>query len=300
METLKDLNLASLRIRATRSREKVEVTNVGTEAAPIYSVVGLLDARNRLVLPGAEFSINDRSGIAHWFEKLRNEGISGPTEPSLAFGLSSDELVSFYESVTEPLLFKTKGKRAGDVVRQIVNERGLACQVTTKASEVFHRNDTVEDELQGVSAGAALAAALRSLGLVAAPRKTGPGRVELLIAEARELDETWPVGWPPQQSPFKVAPDLFKKPPVEIRNTPLSKVLAAIQPRVSVPFLLDHRSLARQSIDLEQVMVNYPRRPTLHSYRKVIDSILFKARLTSELRVDEAGQPFLWISTAKK
>ncbi|MFV1965421.1 MAG: hypothetical protein ACC628_08365 [Pirellulaceae bacterium] len=300
IETLKDLNLAGLRIRKARFREQVGVTNQGTEAAPVYSVVGLLTDRNRLILPGAEFSINDRSGIARWFEKLRTDGLSGPTEQPLAFGLSGDELVSFHEQVAKPLMFDTQGRRAGDVVRQIVNERGLACEVTARATTTFHRNEAVLDELRGVSAGTALAATLRPLGLVAAPRKKAPGRVELLIAEVREIEETWPVGWPLQQSPYKVAPDLFKKPPVEIKNTPLSKVLAAIQQRANVPFLLDHNSLARQNIDPGQVMVSYPRRPTRYSYRKIINSILFKAKLTSELRVDEAGKPFLWISTAKK
>jgi hypothetical protein len=300
IEALKDLDLASLRIRTARPREQVSVTNRGTESAPMYAVVGVLTDRNRLILPGAEFSINDRSGIAKWFEKLRTEGTSGPTKQPLAFGLSGDELLSFNDQVAEPVGFETKGKRAGDVVRRLVNELGLACEVTTKATEAFHRNETVLDELKGVTAGTALAATLRPLGLVAAPRKQTRNRVELLIADVREIDETWPVGWPPQESPYKVAPDLYKKLPVEIKNTPLAEVLAAIQPRVNVPFLLDHNSLARQNIDPNEALVSFPRRPTHYSYRKIIDSILFKAKLTSELRVDEAGKPFLWITAARR
>ena len=77
-------------------------------------------------------------------------------------------------------------------------------------------------------------------------------------------------------------------------------MLAAIQQRVNLPFLLDHNSLARQNIDATQAIVSFPNRSTLHSYRKILDSILFKAKLKSELRVDEAGKPFLWITTARR
>jgi len=35
---------------------------------------------------------------------------------------------------------------------------------------------------------------------------------------------------------------------------------------------------------------------TKTSYKRVIDRILSQARLASEVRVDEAGVPFLWIS----
>jgi hypothetical protein len=33
---------------------------------------------------------------------------------------------------------------------------------------------------------------------------------------------------------------------------------------------------------------------------RIIDSILREAMLKSELRVDDAGQPFLWVTTIKK
>jgi hypothetical protein len=300
IDALKDLGFASLRIRTARPGEKESVTNRGSEDAPLYAVVGLLTVRNRLILPGGQFSINDRGEIAKWFETLRTEGVGGPTKQTLAFGLSEDELLQFHEQVSQPLTFATEGKRAGDVVRQLVRELGLACEVTTKATQAFYRNETVPDELRGVSAGTALAATLRPLGLVAAPRKKSRQDLQLLIADVREIDETWPVGWPLQKSPYKVAPDLFKKLPVEIKNTPLSEVMAAIQQRVNMPFLLDHNALARQKIDPETVLVSFQPRSQSYSYRKVIDSILFKARLTSELRVDEAEQPFLWISTARQ
>ena len=46
------------------------------------------------------------------------------------------------------------------------------------------------------------------------------------------------------------------------------------------------------------VKVSLPEAKTF--YKKILDRVLGQAKLTMELRIDEAGKPFLWISTLKK
>ena len=89
-------------------------------------------------------------------------------------------------------------------------------------------------------------------------------------------------------------PQLYEYLTVEIKATALSEAIRAIQSRVETPFLFDHNGLAREQIDLKSVNVSYPKRRV--QYLRVLDQVLFQAKLKSEIRLDEAGTAFLWIS----
>jgi hypothetical protein len=145
-----------------------------------------------------------------------------------------------------------------------------------------------------LSTGTALAAAIRPLGLVFRPTKAKSGTsLQLLICDVRESDEAWPIGWPPQDIPVNVAPKLLENLKVTITNRPLSEAMEAIQKRVEVPFLFDHNSLARRRIDPTKATVSYTKDRA--SYLTTLQNLFAQAKLSSDLRVDEANQPFLWI-----
>ncbi len=284
-----------VQVRGARSDEREAVRNLGSDERPNYHVVGILTRRNRLRLPGApEIPPGNRGRVVRWIEQLRLEGTPEKRATRIAFGLDSEELVDFHERMATAISYETKNLRAGDIARKIVHELGVAFEVTAAARKAFGRDEPVADELTSLSKGTALAALLRPLGLATAPRKKA-GKMTLLIADADEVDEWWPIGWPLQQAPFKTAPALFEQLPVSISNTPLDETLQAIQGRVKIPFLYDHNSLARQQIDLAAKHVSFPRRKT--SYKRVLDKVLFQARLKGELRTDDAGKPFMWITT---
>ena len=77
----------------------------------------------------------------------------------------------------------------------------------------------------------------------------------------------------------------------------LSEALDSIQKRVDAPFLYDHNGLARQQIDPTKVKCSLPQGKTY--YKAILDRILSPAHLKSEVRIDEADKPFVWISTVK-
>lgn len=297
LEVFRSIPHGALRIRTGRGGERPAVSNRGTAESPRYHVVGILTGRDELELPGARFRRNDRIEIARWFERLEREGIDTPGQPRLAFGLTAEQLVRFHDRLAAPLVENTKGQRVGDVARTLVKRIGLPYEVTSSARNAFARNDHVDNELKGLSVGTALAAVLRASGLAMAPRKRGPRDTVLVIASESELDESWPVGWPPQDSPFRTAPDLFERIEVEIRNTSLAKALEAISQRITVPLVWDESPTAVQEVNWEEVMVSFPRKRA--SYMQILDKILFEAHCTNELRLDEASHPFLWV-TAKR
>ncbi|MEX2025887.1 MAG: hypothetical protein WEH44_01280, partial [Pirellulaceae bacterium] len=157
--------------------------------------------------------------------------------------------------------------------------------------------DPVGDELLGLSHGTALAAAIRPAGLVLVPVKEG-GQVQLRITSSKSVKESWPIGWPlpAEKSLQDVAPDLLKFIPVEINDTPLGDALSAIVGRLKVPLVIDYNALARNRVDLATTKVSFPKSRSF--YDRILRKLLFKAGLKYELRLDEADQPFLWITSA--
>ena len=122
--------------------------------------------------------------------------------------------------------------------------------------------------------------------------------MHLRIVRSRDAKESWPVGWPPQHAPGKTLPDLFRSLNVEIDDTPLPDALAAIKQRVNVPFLFDYNAMARYQIEPTKTHVTLPRKKSF--YNSIVRDLLRQAKLKHELRVDDAGKPFLWISSLKR
>ncbi len=298
LAALRNVKLDSLRVRSGRSGDRVEVRQRGSGQDVTYQVTGLLTARNTLQLPGGEFRQGDTAGITAWLAKLKEGGQQRLQETEAAFGLTPTQLLAVHEKLAVPVTAKTKGQNSYEAMRQIAGGMTLSFVADADARQRMAGGDPVLDELQGLSAGTALAAILRPLGLVLVPQKQAGGEVKLGIVDVRRAAESWPVGWPPEKSPRETLPELFSFLNVEIEDTALSSALETIAERIKAPILYDHNSLARQRIDPDQARVSYPAERTY--YQRIIDRMVNQARLTSELRVDEAGRPLLWISTLRR
>jgi hypothetical protein len=297
MAALKDLRLDRLRITGGREDESPELVSEGTAAAPVYRVKGVLTSRNQLRLPGATFQLSDKGRLADWLARLAEGGPEEVTSKRAAFGLTNKELVEVHQKLAVPVRQPTRTMRARDVIEAITRELALAIELDPHAAELIAGEHQVADELVGVASGTALAAVLRPLGLALVPKKADAGQLAVEMIRAEQVPESWPVGWPPEKKTVELVPKLLELLEVEIRDTPLSEAVDAIRGRLDIPFLVDHNALAKHRIDMAQVKVTYPLRRT--SYKRILDSVLTQGRLRGELRVDEAGRAFIWISTVK-
>jgi hypothetical protein len=102
------------------------------------------------------------------------------------------------------------------------------------------------------------------------------------------------VGWKPLGSPRQAAPAMYRVTNIEIENFTLAKALEALAPHMDVPMVLDQHTIATREIDPAAAAVRFPRTKTF--VRRAVDSILSQSKLAGELRIDEAGQPFYWIT----
>lgn len=296
LAAIKDVPFSSVRIRSANPSDQVEVRQRGGQGP--YQVTGLLTERNTLVLPGGEFRMGDTAGLRSWLAKIQEGGETRLQETEGPFGLTPSQLVKVHEALRAPVVFSTQGQPSYDVMKRIASSLSLSFLADAETRQVMAGAEPVADELLGLTAGTALVAVLRPLGLVMAPQKQADGSIKLWITDVRRAAESWPVGWPSQKSPRETAPQLLEFLTVEIADTPLSQALDAIRGRLKMPLLFDHNSLARHQIDPARINVTLPAGRTY--YQGAIDRLLNQAQLKSELRVDEAEKPFLWISTLKK
>ena len=117
------------------------------------------------------------------------------------------------------------------------------------------------------------------------------------VTVSGDLENAWPVGTRAQSGAQELAPGLLEFINVEIVDQPLDDTLNVIQQRLKIPFLYDHNALARHEVDLH-ASVSLPRTRTF--YKKILDQLLFQKLLRCELRTDDAGKPFVWITSAKR
>jgi hypothetical protein len=293
-EMLTKAGFANVRIKSVTNESPLIETR-GTAAAPSYRVVGILTGGNQLLLPKGRFGLSDRGPIEGWLRKLREGGEDAINIKPAAFGLLPKQLVAVHEVLAARVQGATLDKPPREVAKSIADRLTLKFVSDESVQRALATEEPVADELQGLTSGTALAAILRPLGLVMFPEKNS-GEIRLRIANLASAKEYWPVGWPPKGNPSETLPELFKQLKVEINNTPLSETLTAIGGRIKAPLLFDRNALARGEIDLD-TKVSLPAAGTFYS--KALDRLLFQARLKYEIRVDEAGKPFLWITTLK-
>lgn len=277
------------------------VGSIGVEEMPsgeltIVKVHGTIDGR-KLRLPGGAFSISDKGRIRDLLAKIRDDGARVALAEKKAFGLTAEQLVGLHEQLAITVDIETKDQPAGETFNSIAGRTGLTFVFDETAKQSLRRESKVRDELKGLSAGTALAAIARPLGLVVEPKRLQGKPLEIHVVDSRESSENWPVGWPPQDIPVAVAPKLFERIPMEIRGFPIVGALDAIQKRSEVAFLYDHNTMAREGIELAETKVDLVEKKIglMLALSKLLRQTKPK-KMSTELRVDEAGKPFLWIS----
>jgi len=316
LQLLTSIGIQNVRIRGAQSSDAPAVTNRGTAERPSYHVVGVLTAGEQLRLPGSTFGRGDAARLKDYFDRLRADGDERLTAPRGHFGLTQKEFVAVLTELTQPIEFETRGQPPRAVVERLAAKFQFGFAIDAAADRALREATPVADELQGISAGTGLAILLRANGLTLRPEKTRGEPIMYRVAASRpsaaatgppaarereragKLDdlamERWPIGWEAEKAPGAIAPSLFEQLNAEIAGYTLAETLAAIGPRLKVPFYLDRAALTAHKIDPAAIEVKLA--PTRISYKRLLDRVLAQAGLGCELRADEAGTVFLWIT----
>lgn len=285
-----------VRVRGERGSERPSVEKRGTAESARYMIVGVLNTKGEVELPGSTFSYRDRAGMQQWLDALKRGAPAAGDGDSSAFGLSKAQFEAVMLDLKSGVTFETKDLDADEAVGAIGRVIRGPLSISPAAGRAL-RADKVRDELKGMTSGTALAAILRPAGCYFKPDVKN-GSIRYVVDAADAESEPWPIGWPSARDDRKLLPKAFDWVTVELEDVSAADVLDAIRDRLKIPFLLDHNSLALARID--PAKIKYDHGTTRTYYYKVLGQVLFKARLKSEVRVDERGKPFLWITTLIK
>ncbi|HWA97409.1 MAG TPA: hypothetical protein VG713_02910, partial [Pirellulales bacterium] len=291
------MNVANLQIRPVAPTDKIEIVQLGSATAPAYRVIGRLTASGELIVPGGRFASRDRGAVKAWLDVLRTEGASRAAGgPRLPFGLPAEELARAKRDLARPVGFASNEQPALAVLQQLAESLAYPLLADPAARQAIASAGVVEDELKGLATGTAIAAVLRSAGLVFVPRMNDRRQIEYLVA-ASTGGESWPVGWTPTRPERDLLPGMVELANVEIDDIAASQVVDAIAGRLEVPVLYDRVALARWGIDPSKAQVTIPGSKSM--YAIALRKSLFIAGLKYELRVDDAEKPMLWITSLK-
>lgn len=272
IRTLEGVPFASIRIRSAQPADQPKIEQTGTGPSATYRVLGLLAPGNDLFLPGAKIRAGDRAGVERWLSTLSQnadaagtEGMGGPAQ------LPLKQLEAAILRLAPPVRRSTRGRPLREVIQEVDDELDLRLTQTAEVKNWLDGGSPVQDELEGVSAGTALSAALRSAGLVLLVDNgsTPPGFRIVRHVASQDDSNLWPVGWTSTLPSTQTAPKLFEKLEVEMKDTPYQRAVDALQARIQLPILYDHVALADRQIRSDAGLVL-----KVQSNHSPIDSLL--------------------------
>jgi len=284
--------LRSVQVRAggKTSATRPEVKRVGTT----ISITGIVDGGNRLVLPGKSFTIRQRAEIQRWIDSQKNAK-SGTAKGNDRFGLTNEDLKLAHKQLKATYDASTKDKLVSDVVRTAARVSRLPLRFFGNARSRM-ASAKVQTEWKGFTTGTVIAAALRPLELVMVPR-TSKGELELIVASDKAVEEGWPVGWKSKLRPSELVPKYYDSAPIEIQNTAVADITKAIEARLATPIQYDRALFELVELDPAKKQVSF--KDDRASYYIVLRKTMFKAGIKEQIRVDERGKPFFWLSPRK-
>ncbi|MGD9633812.1 MAG: hypothetical protein AB7G28_05610 [Pirellulales bacterium] len=293
LQLLAEIGVTNVRIRTATGADKPLADNRGTAEEPRFHVVGVLNSRNELQLPGGTFGPSDRQQLSDFFARLSAEGPESLTAERGRFGLTAKEFAALHAELAQPLGLTTKGRTLAKLLDQVQRRFGHRLRPDAAADRLLRAAGPIEEEAGNLTAGTGVAILLNNAGLALRPEKAPGGPVELAIVPLGAADDVWPIGWESQISPRETAPALFEFLNVEIEGYSLQEAVDAIAPRLKLPIFWNRAALAKYKIDPTKLQVHIPKTRTF--YKRILDRALAQSHLAAQLRVDEAGTAFLWI-----
>lgn len=290
----------AFRIRGGTAADKVETRERQLGTVRQIVVTGKLDRSGRLIFAERTFSRSEADKLHAWLGELQTYGAQGSPEGKPLWGLTKAQFGAVYAALNQPLESEVEGLTLDAALKKMALPDDHPVRLSAAARESLRtrsRGTTpVRQKLKGRSLGTALAIVLNDYGLGFRPQRTPAGSIELAVEPLEKAPDAWPVGWEFKDSRFKTARKLFvEQVPVELEDAPFLDVLEAVSTRAEVPVYIDHYRIEAAGIDLDKLRVSFPRKKT--SWSLLLRRITFQHRLSVKYRIDEQGQPFVWITT---
>lgn len=264
------------------------------------TVRGRLDPLGRLVMPdGKTYTLRRADKLVDWLRELERYGAQGAPREDATFGLDKPQLDRVAAALAAPVQSDLTERTIAEAIETLRLPAELPVRIDARArahwAEV--RDRKAGQALRGVAKGTALAALLRSVGLAFRPWREANGQVVLQVVLPEADRAVWPIGWPVKGLPRDIAPRLYRFIDVELTDVPLRDVLDAVSIKADIPVVYDFDAIEEAGADLSEKISYGPKRTTWSLFLK---SITNPRKLTRIIRLDDAGKPFILITSIRR
>lgn len=298
-ELLKEAGAASVREVAAETLLLKPKTPVVEE--PIELVGGRIVVKASIDLAGT-LRIGDtayRAGqaepLAAFIKKLHTEGLPAPDPTQPRWGLRGTDWESLVSTLRTPA-----GTAIKDLpIRELLDQTAQRCRIPIRLSDAANAvaaRARVTADTGALTTGSSLAYALGTVGLIFEPRSDGAGTVALLVRTEAESEHPWPVGFLPNEFPGNVAPVLFQKTSYAARETTLAEYVVFLRKELSMDVMVHGRAIARRGMDPRELKATAEF--VDQAWATTLRQFLGSMGLKHEIRFDEAGKAFVWITVS--
>jgi hypothetical protein len=257
--------------------------------------VGEMDLNGIIKFPGKSFKLSDTAALTEWINELKTYGAQGSPEGKPLWGLKREDFDTLFKDLGAPIAAVVEGQE----LRGALQKLGLPAKYPVRlqaSAEAWLQNagaHPLRQEVHGFSGGTGLAIVLADYGLGFHPQRTPQATLELAVEPLQNIAQPWPIGWELEAKPplNEQAPQLFNLITAGFEDLPLQDVLDAVEQASQTPIIIDYEQCAAREIDPRTVQVNFPQKKT--AWAILIRSVAGQARLTREVKVDEAGRIFV-------
>ncbi|MDA0282843.1 MAG: hypothetical protein O3B13_14180 [Planctomycetota bacterium] len=288
---------ASVRIRQALGNDRAEITETTRGSLRQVKAVGLLDKDGSIIFENRRFQESHGAALAEWIRELKTYGAQGSDEGKPGYGLSREQFAQVFRTLAAKVLRDPAGLDLPLAIERLDLPAVLPLRMTPAAQQLLQGaglRRPAPEGLSGLSRGTVLAILLNNAGLGFRPGRTPEGSLELRVDPLSKQNASWPIGWPLEKPPITSMPKLVEFIPVELDNVPLTDVILAISAKTEIPILTDHRRISEGNIPLDKLKVSQDYRKM--TWSGLLDRVTFPD-LMRELLQDEAGTPFVWITT---
>lgn len=289
-----------LRIHQGLPGDTASVTETVNGRTRRVTVVAVLGRRGELLLPGRKFTTGNTDKLQTWIEELKLYGAQGNPAGQELWGLTDEQFLALFKLLEKEFEGSVLDKNflTGLEEFEFPKEHPLLIQPETKKYLTTSPLPTTPQpqELTGLSRGAALVIFLRQYGLGFTPKRLPDKRIVLSVELLDEMKEPWPVGWDWGDLPGKVAPVFHssnKENPVRRSEHTVEKFAKLITDRSGMRILFDDTALKALGFEVSEQKVKV--RPRITTWNLLLTKGLSSVHLQFERRLDEKGEPFLWV-----
>ncbi|MCA9058163.1 MAG: hypothetical protein KDA85_06675 [Planctomycetaceae bacterium] len=291
------------RFREARRGERMRVENIDSRDRRVVHVVGGLDRDGTISIGDQKFRITEMEQLKALLEEYARWGASGPLKERPHWGLDEEQLRTMMNQLNAPVGRPVELQSALTAADSIELPAQFRLTFTPAArarlAEFPPDPNAGSIEMNGLSKGTALALALAQFGLGFRPIMAPNGQVELQVDTGTEASNLWPIGWTSQESITTVVPSYSRNIDIDdLDNVAVTGLLQIIAERMKVPHYYSANELQAAGIDVESL--TYSRKKSSISPFRLLTLVAATHKMGIDLRVDEAGKPFLWVTTSKE